>query len=287
MRSVATAALAAAVLVAGSSRAQADAIQFQQGFEVDNSGWDVFGGRYDAVRVASGTGGVTSASGNFHAQAVQRDEATDDGSAATNWGGYNSVFPSNGYRTDLDIYLDVNGGYANDTRFDWDSAINNSGGGFLRDFVFNGGFYNNIDATGAGNRFVFSASNNAGRANSFPENPARDPFAITTTGWYTFEHDFRNDGGVLAVDLRIFDSLDNLLHTWTLSDPTDLIAGVGGNRYGWFPTNEFASIAIDNSERADFGGAADAVPEPASLMLLGSGLLVGFRRFRWRGVRAR
>jgi PEP-CTERM motif len=266
------AAVAVAILGLGSSRAQADTIVFQQGFETNNAGWDAFGGSFDAPRVPSGTNGVTSASGSFHGLAH---------ASATNWGGYNSVFPIGGYRTDLDIYLDLTGGAANDTRFDWDSAVSTSTGGFLRDFVFNGGFYNDTDATGTGNRFVFSASNNTGRANSFPKNPGRDPFAITTSGWYTFEHDFRDNGGVLAVDLKIFDALDNLLHTWTLSTPTDLIgANVGGNRYGWVVNNEFSSLAIDNSERANFDSGAAAVPEPASLMLLGSGLLVGYRRFR-------
>jgi hypothetical protein len=272
MKRIALAAAVAAILGLASSPAQADTVVFQQGFETNNAGWDVFGPSFTAARVPSGTNGVASASGSFHGLAH---------ASATDWGGYNSVFPVGGYRTDLDIYLDVNGGAANDTRFDWDSAVSTNTGGFLRDFVFNGGFYNDSDATGNGNRFVFSASNNAGRPNSFPKNPARDPFAITTSGWYTFEHDFRDNGGILAVDLKIFDSLDNLLHTWTLSAPTDLIgANVGGNRYGWVVNNEFSSLAIDNSERANLGAAADPVPEPASLMLLGSGLLVGYRRFR-------
>lgn len=281
MRRIALAAIVAAATVGmGSSRAQADTIQFQQGFETDNSGWNVFGGQYDAARVASGTNGVASSSGGFHALASQNDLDNNGGSAATDWGGYSSLFPANGYRTDLDIYLDVDGGAANDTRFDWDSSINDNTGAFRRDFVFNGGFYNDSDATGSGNRFVISASNNAGRGSSFPKNPGRDPFAITSTGWYTFEHDFTMVGGVLSVDLKIFDSLDNLLNTWTLSDPSDLAAVVGGNRYGWMASSEFAALAIDNSERADFG--ATEVPEPASLMLLGSGLLVGHRWYRRR-----
>ena len=45
-----------------------------------------------------------------------------------------------------------------------------------------------------------SASNNAARANSFPKNPGRDPFAISSTGWYTFEHHFYENAGLLAVE---------------------------------------------------------------------------------------
>lgn len=168
----------------------------------------------------------------------------------TRWGGYTDTFPTGGYTTSLDVYLNVGGGYANDTRFDWDSAVSDAGGGFRRDFVFNCGYYNDTDATGSGPRFVCTASNNAGRANSFPKNPGRSPYAITATGWYKLVHRFYDSGGgVLAVDLSIVDSGGTTLNTWSLSDPTDVIGTtVGGNRYGWFPTNEFPFIAIDNSQ---------------------------------------
>lgn len=210
---------------------------FSNGFETDTSGW--FG---SITRVASGTNGVISASGSFHA------EAADD-SVFTQWGGYTDTFPAGGYSTSLDIYLNVGGGYANDTRFDWDSSVSDASGNFRRDFVFNCGYYNDTDATGSGSRFVCTASNSAGRGNSFPKNPGRSPYAITATGWYKFVHRFYDSGGVLAVDLSIVDSGSNVLNTWTLSDATDVIdSTVGGNRYGWFPTNEFPFLAIDNSQ---------------------------------------
>src|SRR5678816_3229843 len=109
---------------------------------------------------------------------------------------YSNVFPPGGYTTTIDIYLDISapymtGGltpYNNDTRFDWTSAINTPNCTHRRDFVFNAGFYDDTDATGAGPRFVISASNNAGPGNSFPKNPGRDPFMINVEGWYTFEH---------------------------------------------------------------------------------------------------
>ncbi|HEV2689036.1 MAG TPA: hypothetical protein VGV35_10785, partial [Bryobacteraceae bacterium] len=44
-------------------------------------------------------------------------------------------------------------------------------------------------------------------------------------------------------------------HTWTLSDPTDIIGStVGGNRYGWFASQEFNFLAIDNSRRMSLIG---------------------------------
>jgi hypothetical protein len=69
--------------------------------------------------------------------------------------------------------------------------------------------------------------------------------------------------------MSIFDSSDALVHLWNLG--TDPIAGVGGNRYGWFDFNEFPSLAIDNSFLETIDAAA-AVPEPGSLALLGIAL---------------
>lgn len=237
---------------------------FSNGFETDIAGW------FTPTRVASGTGGITSASGSFHATT-----ATNAGDF-TRWGGYNygagNAVPTafQKYSTSVDIYLNVNGGWANDTRFDFSSAINNSAGTHLRDFAFTAGFYN--DATNPGpanaNRFIISASNNAGRGNAYPANPGRNPIAIATSGWYTFEHKFYDNAGVLAVDMNIYDSSNTSVGSWTLSDPTDLITGVGGNRYGWFVSNEFSTLAIDNSQLT-VGGAVVPAPGAALLALIG------------------
>lgn len=254
--------------VLGMSVAAASAAPlYFNGFETDTAGWPS-----GATRVASGTGGVTSATGGFHATAAS--------GAFTNFGGYNygagtgvpTAFQP--YRTALDIYLDVGAGYANDARFDYTSAINNALGVHLRDFAFNVGFYD--DATGPGantDRFVITASNNTGRANSFPKNPGLDPIAIAVTGWYTFQHTFYDNGGVLAVDLEIFDAADLLVGDWTLSNVGDLTPGVGGNRYGWFPGIEasFSSLAIDNALLEITPTAA--VPEPTTALLVGLSLL--------------
>ncbi len=232
-----------------------------QGFETDISSWDVFGGAFNATRVPSSTNGITSAAGSFHAEVT---------TGATNWGGYSSVFPPGGYITSVDIFLDVGAGFSNDTRFDFTSAINNSGGTHRRDFAFNGGFYDD----GTGNEFIFSASNVTGRANSFPKNPGRDPFSLDTTGWYTFQHKFYDNGsGILAVDLMILDAAMASLKTWTLSDATDLIPSViGGNRYGWVANNEFNFLAIDNATLTNLSNNT-TIPEPATMLLFGFGLL--------------
>lgn len=262
VKSVVTIGLISGAMLTGA--ASAGEIYFN-GFETNTAGWPSA-----PTRVASGTNGISSSSGAFHA-------TTAAGSGNyTNWGGYNygaggavaTTFKE--YRTSLDIYLNVGGGSSSGTRFDWDSSINNSAGNFLSDFIFNGGFYTDADGSpGSGtSRFIFSASNNSQPGSAYAKNPARDPFAISTTGWYTFEHHFYNDGGNLKVAMNILDAQnDTLMHSWTFTGPA--IAGVGGNRYGWFDYNEFSSLAIDNAALATVDPAA--VPEPSSLALLGLG----------------
>jgi len=266
-------ALCAAVLccLVFSSPAGAAPIFFN-GFEADITGWSIFGGSYNPTRVASGTNGIPSADGSWHAQTS---------TAAGNWGGYalnpacaaNACaaggFPTGGYKTSVDIYLDVDGSWADNTRFDFDSAINRQDGTHLRDFIFNAAFFSSADVTGPGagtNRFVVSASNNSQPGSAYAKNPDKSPIAITETGWYTFEHTFRDDGGALAVDMRIYDDTNALVNSWTLSDPTDLIATVvGGNRYGWFNYNEFSVLAFDNT-------SLETIPEPTTVLLLGAGV---------------
>lgn len=252
----------------------ADASLYFNGFETDIYSW------ITPTRVASGSGGITSASGSYHATA-----AAD----FTRWGGYNygagNAVPTTfqEYWTSVDIYLNVGGGWANDTRFDFSSAINNNGGTHLRDFIFNAGFYN--DATGPGantDRFVVSASNNSQPGSAYAKNPDRSPIAISTSGWYTFEHHFYNNGGVLAVEMSIFNASDVLINSWTLSNPADLITGVGGNRYGLFAYNQFTTLAFDNSELR-----LAPVPEP-STYVAGALLLLPFgisTLRRWRNGR--
>jgi hypothetical protein len=256
-----------AVTIALLSTAASSRADFFQGFETDNSGWNVYGGSNDATRVPSGTNGITASSGSFYGQAATGTiDNNGDGSAATDFGGASATF-GGGFTTSLDIYLKF--GTTNDTRFDWDTAISDNSGNFLRDFVFNAGFYNDTDGTGSGNRFVISASNNAGRANAFPKNPGRDPFTILTEGWYTFTDTFSDVGGQLVDTMSIFDSSHNLLHSWTLT-PGDAISGVGGVQYGWVVDNEFSSLAIDNSQ------LTNAVPEPSTgLLVFGALALYG------------
>ncbi|HEY6122953.1 MAG TPA: post-COAP-1 domain-containing protein [Pyrinomonadaceae bacterium] len=244
---------------------------FFQSFETDTAGWT------GATRVSSGTHGVPSKTGAFHAEDINGDDLT-----YTFWGGESKTFPPGGYTTSVDIYLDIappymNGtGYANDTRFDWSSAIGTPDCNHRRDFVFNAGYYNDTDATGTGPRFVVSASNNATRSGAFPKNPGRMPYTINVEGWYTFEHRFYSvppgPGGTLRVDLTIKNALGVPLFTWTLSDPSDIIGvTVGGNQYGWFVIDEFPSLAFDTSALVGFQDFCQPPASTANQKVTGGG----------------
>ena len=257
------------VTLLGASSASASITLYSNGFETDTDGW-----LSAPTRVASLTNGITSAAGSFHAQT-----AANQGDY-TAWGGYNygagnavpTVFKE--YTTSIDIYLDVEGGWANRTRFDFDSAINNSTGSFQRDYIFNAAFHNDATGPGAGtNRFVISVGNNSQAGSAYAKDPNHDPIAISTSGWYTFQNHFYDNGGFLAVDMSILDSSNNLVNDWSSTDNPgvsypragEAISTVGGNRYGWFDVNEFSFLAIDNAKLTVEGNSP--VPEPMSLVV--------------------
>jgi hypothetical protein len=238
------------------------------GFENNTAGWfDITnGGDGTITRRPSGytngggyANGIASAAGRWHARLTgdpcDHTPATDCFGPFTRWGGYSSTFPSGGYLTQVDIYLDVQWAATHiDYRFDWSSAINQNNGSHLRDFVFNVG----TQPLGPPGFFV-NASTNATRSGAFPENPCpspnlppntcRAPAFISVLGWYTLRHTFRDDAGSLAVDFDIFEqSSGTPVAHWTIH-PGDSMSIVGGNRYGWFVIEEIQDLAIDNSLR--------------------------------------
>jgi hypothetical protein len=189
----------------------------------------------ELAKVPSGTDGIDSSVGNYHGKMT--------GTAFTRWDGYKNDFPSGGYETRVDVYVDTSlatGGA--DKRFDFSSAISTPAGAHRRDFIFSLG--TNPSADG---EWVASASNNAP---GWPANPDRSPVAITESGWYTLEHSFQDVGGVLQVTMNLYEKGNSTpIGTWVLSDSSDVIGlTVGGNRYGWFVDSDFDWLAIDQAE---------------------------------------
>ncbi|MGH3459525.1 hypothetical protein [Aeromicrobium sp.] len=163
--------------------------------------------------------------------------ATASQGAFTKFGEYRPEFPGN-YVAELDVYLDPT--WTAGQGFEYTVASSNSSGGHLRDFVFhiastaNGLHVNGDNNTyGAGGNAFIAAQGNQ----------------ITDKGWYTMQHTFRDDNGVLAVDLTLLDSDDQVVFKTTRSNAADDMSLVGGNRYGWFATNNVAGgTEMDNHE---------------------------------------
>ena len=164
--------------------------------------------------------------------------------------------------------------YANDTRFDWSSAISTPACVHRRDFVFNAGFYTDTDTTGTGPRFVISASNNAGRGSSFPKNPGQDAIHDQRGGLVHLRAPLPaiTASACWLVDLTIKNAAGVPLMTWTLSDPSDVIGTtVGGNRYGWFVIDEFPFLAFDTSALVGFQDYCTVPPSTAGAKVTAGG----------------
>lgn len=204
-----------------------------------NGIWIAWGTNASVTQVPTGTGGIASSEGGNH--------AIVEAGAYTAWDGYKSTFPSGGYDTRVDVYLDMDlaTGAGFDKRMDFSSAVSNTSGNHRRDFIFHLG----TDPTTAGQWLVSASNNSVG----WPGNPANNPEELTESGWYTLEHQFRSNAGTLEVTFNIYKKADNsLVGSWTRSDASDVIGStVGGNRYGWFiDTGSYAfdQIIIDNAQ---------------------------------------
>lgn len=252
-----------ALIVIPAEPVHADALVFNQGFEVNTIDWQdaSTGWEGTVTRVASGTNGIASSSGSFHAQMTQGTSGP-----FTRFGGYNSVWP-NGFTTSADFFVDMQWGIG--AGFDYSVAANTTANTHRRDFIFHVG--RQADGSvrvGASNNTNFNTRMDLATINNY---------SFLTTGWYTFQQRFYDMGGVLAVDMVVLQG-NSQLFSRTLSNPTDLIGLIGGNRYGWLThTDGTQFVAVDNVQLVN----GTSVPEPTSLALLGIGLIGGaMRRFK-------
>ncbi len=252
----------ASVVVLSAGIASADQVFFQ-GFETDTSDW--FTNPSAVTRVASGSGGISSATGSFHAVV---DSAV--GGAFTRFDGYRTSFGS-GFTAELAVYLDT--GMSAGEGFDWSVAATGQDGAHQRDFIFH------VAKDTSTGKLLVAGDNNTNSATREDLDTLSNFYEVTSSGWYTLQSMFYDNGaGVLAVDLNLIDSGGTVLFTETRSDLSDLIATeVGGNRYGWLTFVDVdGGLAIDDTSLD-----LSVVPLPSSAALAGLGLLgLGARRRR-------
>lgn len=215
---------------------------FHQGFEENTSGWfdassPVPNDWYGSVeRVSSGTNGITSSKENWHA-IFEGDESSGPFSR---FDSYRNVWPGT-WIAEVDVYLDPS--WVSGQGFDYSVASNGSDGSHQRDFIFH------VTKDTSTGELLVAGSNNTNFA------PREDleglnHYVVSTAGWYTLQHVFRDNGGVLAVDLNLLDSDGDIVFTETRTSLLDTIpTEVGGNRYSWFTfINVNEGIAVDEHE---------------------------------------
>jgi hypothetical protein len=143
----------------------------------------------------------------------------------------------------LDIYLNV----ASPALFTWDTMAFHTDGSYLMEFYMLGG------SDGHGGIAIAANDNNS------VANPALDTnrFTVTTSGWYTFQNELFNNGGLLADRATLLKN-GVVQDAWLLQSGQN-ITQVGGKTIGWFAGLD-RPVAIDN--------ASVATPEPGTFMLL-------------------
>ena len=207
---------------------------WNQGFESDTDGWLELPGQ-EAVagikRVGSGYAGITSASGDNHAVVTGPHMFTRFGGYTAEWDGT--------WSSEVDVYLDP--AWEAGAGFDYSVAANGSNGAHKRDFIVH------LAKDADTNTLLVGASNNTDNKPR-TDLETRPHAEITEAGWYTVRHTFRDNAGVLAVDIDLVDRDGHVVFTQTLSDPADTIATLGGNRYAWFTALAGTQLAIDDSQ---------------------------------------
>ena len=167
-----------------------------------------------------------------------------DGDTYSYFGGTTSAdsgnranWPTHGYIAQLDVYLDPASMEVGDG-FDLSVAASTKAGANLRDFIFH------VGKTASGEVRV-AGSNNSGFAVN--DSVLAGGVEIETAGWYTFQHEFKDNGdGTLAVDLNVINEDGVQVFHTTRNTATDLIATVvGGPRYQWFTFID-GTIQFDN-----------------------------------------
>ncbi|MPZ54297.1 MAG: hypothetical protein GEU79_16465 [Acidimicrobiia bacterium] len=172
--------------------------------------------------------------------------------------------------TELDVYLDPD--WALGEGFDYSSAVNNTEGTHLRDYVFH------ITKDTSENAPLFGVSNNS---NLNPKETIETGVHYNFTeqgkpaGWYTLRHTFWNDAGNLRVDLSLHDTDGTQLFSESLPPDThpiqNPIEDVGGNRYGWFSAlSEEFTLHIDHTQLCLGSEGCSDEPPPTTTTTTGA-----------------
>lgn len=282
MKCFGKAAIAAAVVGFAGATASANPVYFQ-GFDDPSwvpgtSGdWQNYNGS-DVQRVPSGTNGITSFSGAGHGTLTNLSQNNNvfgtptlgAQGAYTYYGGARTSF-GGGFTTSISVYLDPSS-WSNGQGFDYSTAANKQNDTHLRDFIWHVGM---VDG-----KLLVNGSNNSDwgfNAYKLENENGGNNHEVTTTGWYTLQQEFVDNGGTLAVVFSLLDGAGNDLFSFTRATSDDIDSVVGGNRYGWFTFANIDGLAFDDVTL--MSSVLIPLPGVAGMALAGMGL-IGLRRRR-------
>lgn len=253
-----------------------------QGFETDTAGWTAYPGTGDSsiTRVASGTNGITSSSGSYHAEIFMDADvnatSTAHGGAYTYPGGTQTLLPGFTKATfSVDVYIDPADGEVGDqwnmqNAFNFYDVTSSTSGKPLGS--------NQLKTFSFICKKVDSGTWTLGRNSGTPL-----PISITTAGWYTMITEWTETPGGI-VDYNWIDDGTTLYEVGPGVNVLGTTAASYSPRYMWLFGDETDSndktVAIDNASFT----LAQTIPEPASVaiwMLLGMsavGLVRGRRK---------
>ena len=222
--------LPAATLLALAVGSPAYAVtNWSQGFESHTDGWIELEPAAGIQRVASGYNGIESSAGSNHAVMTAPHMFTRFDSYDAEWDGT--------WKAAIDVYLDPS--WDAGAGFDYSVAANGSDGKHQRDFIVH------VTKDTSTGKLLVGASNNTNNAPREDLATLANHAEVTEAGWYTVQHTFRDQDGVLAVDIEVLKGED-VVFKETRTAPEDVMAEIGGNRYGWFTALDGMELAVDN-----------------------------------------
>jgi len=283
MRYLGIVAVSMVAVMLGSAIANAETLVYNQGFETNTDGIIDYGGTVTRVASGSGTLGVTSVSGGYHAE-VTLAGVYGNGFYTRN-GGYSIVWP--GYvRQSILLYIDPAAGAVDDGYF-WDPGLTKLDGTPSGTWGRGGGF--GVKKT-AGDTWSLGAEDDYGGFDWFNNtgfiHTNTTALTITAAGWYKLQTEWLESTDGLWIDQRnkVFNSGGTELWTdmvygvlATTDNVTQSDIWAGGVRYSWLGSvdgNTMGVLAFDDVQAA--------VPEPVTMagVMLGIGSVVTYVRKR-------